>query len=234
MKLAIMQPYTFPYVGYFQLISSVDRFVVYDDVTFIKQGWINRNQVLQSGKSFFFTIPLQDASSFRLIKDTEINRQQYQRWRDKFLKTIQQSYGKSPEFAHVFPMICQVMESESKNISILALNSIKAVCQYLDINTAIVDSSVMYENSHLSSQERVLDICRKEKATHYINAKGGQALYSVSDFEKQGIILKFISPKPLTYAQGSADFVPWLSIIDVLMANPKSEVCNFLNQYELT
>ena len=67
MKLAIMQPYLFPYLGYFQLIAAVDKFVFYDDVNFIKNGWINRNRLLISGKVNYITIPLSGASSFLKI-----------------------------------------------------------------------------------------------------------------------------------------------------------------------
>ncbi|MDR6194877.1 WbqC family protein [Siphonobacter sp. SORGH_AS_0500] len=101
MTLAIMQPYLFPYIGYFQLLNAVDKFVIYDDVAFINRGWINRNSILNNGKAQLFTVPLKEASQNKLIHEISIDTDQ--KWRDKLLKTIQQNYKKAPHFAAVFP-----------------------------------------------------------------------------------------------------------------------------------
>ncbi|HEY6976875.1 MAG TPA: WbqC family protein, partial [Chitinophagaceae bacterium] len=170
MKIAIMQPYFFPYIGYFQLINSVDRFVIYDDVNFIKQGWINRNKILLNNKEYTFTVQLKDASSFRLIKDTQIHEEFYQRWKIKFMKSIEVNYKSAPFFKPVNRILQNVLDSESKYISKLATNSLKAVSNYIGIKTFFIDTSSFYENSHLSGQERILDICKKEQASHYINS----------------------------------------------------------------
>ena len=233
MKLAIMQPYFFPYIGYFQLINSVDRFVIYDDVNFIKQGWINRNKLLVSGKEYLFSIKLQDASSFRLIKDTEIHDNFYERWKTKFIKSIEINYKSAQYFRSVSNMVEDVLNSESRYISKLATNSLKAVCNYLEIKTSFIDTSSNYQNNHLSGQDRILDICKKEEASHYINSKGGIELYSKNDFREQGTILHFLSPKPTEYRQFKNNFVPWLSIIDVLMFNSPPQVREMLDKYEL-
>ena len=229
-----MQPYLFPYIGYFQLINAADKFVIYDDVDFIKQGWINRNAILCNKERLVFTVPLVKVSSFALINETEIALEQYRHWRTKFLKTLEQQYREAIYFEEVFPRIQKVLEAELKYISELALLSIRAVIQYLDLGTEIKDSSSEYGNSDLTGPERVIDICMREKATTYINPTGGRELYSLSDFEAKGIKLKFIETSELSYLQFDHSFVPNLSIIDVLMFNKKEEIKNLLQQFTLS
>ena len=234
MKLAIMQPYLFPYIGYFQLVAAVNKFVIYDDVNFIKGGWINRNNILINKKSNLFTVPLNKASSNTLINETTINLKFYNIWKVKFLRSIEQSYKKSPYFTDVYNLIENVLEiNENDLISELAVNSIKNVCDYLQLDTEICETSENYNNKIKSGQERVLDICGIEKASHYINPIGGIELYSKNTFKENGIVLNFIKSKPIIYSQFDNDFSPWLSIIDVLMFNSISEVSTMVNQYEL-
>lgn len=229
-----MQPYLFPYIGYFQLVAAVNKFVIYDDVNFIKGGWINRNNILINKKSNLFTVPLNKASSNTLINETTINLKFYNIWKVKFLRSIEQSYKKSPYFTDVYNLIENVLEiNENDLISELAVNSIKNVCDYLQLDTEICETSENYNNKIKSGQERVLDICGIEKASHYINPIGGIELYSKNTFKENGIILNFIKSKPIIYSQFDNDFSPWLSIIDVLMFNSISEVNTMVNQYEL-
>jgi hypothetical protein len=231
MKLAIMQPYIFPYIGYFQLINAVDKFVIYDDVAYINKGWINRNNILLGGKASLFTIPLISASQNKLIREIEI--ENLALYRKKFLKTIEQSYKKSPYFEPVFQIIEQVFNSDINNIAQFITFSIKATCEYIGINTPIVDSSTLYQNEHLKAQERILDICLQEKANHYINPNGGMSLYDNAFFETVQIRLNFIKAQPIIYKQFCDEFVPFLSIIDVMMFNSKSEIQGLLNEFQL-
>lgn len=233
MKFAIMQPYIFPYIGYFQLISAVDRFVVYDDVTFIKQGWINRNRILAIDSALLFSIPLSGASSSVLIKDVRINRANYPFWRNKFFKTLDQCYSKASQYDKVLPMIQNALTENPEFIGALAVRSLKAVCDFIGITTALIESSSIYGNNHLKSQERIIDICRKEMADIYINPIGGAQLYSRDIFRSNGITLSFLKPRNVIYAQYNKAFVPWLSIIDVLMFNPPDIVQQILCQYDL-
>jgi len=231
MKLAIMQPYFFPYIGYFQLINVVDKFVIYDDLTFIKQGWINRNKILADGNDFLFTVPLKKLSSYRLINETEISGIQH--WKKKIFKTIKYSYKKAPFFEETSQIIHRVLNSEARFIGKLAFLSLKEICQYLEINTQFVESSIMYKNAGLKGQDRVIDICVREDAQHYINLIGGRRLYIKEDFKRKGIILNFIKTKEIVYQQFQNEFVPNLSMIDVMMFNPKQRIQDFLNEYEL-
>lgn len=89
MKIAIMQPYIFPYIGYFQLINAVDKFIIYDDVNYIKQGWINRNKILLNNEDYLFTFPLKNASSYKKINEIELSENLYSKWKIKFFKTLE-------------------------------------------------------------------------------------------------------------------------------------------------
>jgi WbqC-like protein family len=230
-KLAIMQPYLFPYIGYFQLINAVDKFVAYDDVTFIKQGWINRNNILVNGRPFLFTVPVKNISSYSLILETEITHDVD--WKTKILKTIKQSYQKAPYYQRIFEIIEKIFTSDEQYISKMAINSIKEVLQYLDVSTEIKDSSTTYRNNNLSSQDRVLDICQQEQADQYLNPIGGRELYSKEAFKHRGIKLNFVRSKSIIYHQNKKDFIPNLSIIDVLMFNSPPAVKLMLEQHEL-
>ena len=231
MKLAIMQPYIFPYIGYYQLIGAVDKFVIYDDVNFISKGWINRNNLLVGNKSHLFTIPLREASQNRLIRDIRLIDEEG--WKHKLLKTVEQSYKKAPFFPSVFPMIGSVLFSGVAHIGELASISLRTVSDYLGLRTEFVASSAVYDNSHLKAQQRILDICRIEKADHYINPVGGMEIYSRELFADAGIRLNFLRSKADRYRQADGVFVPNLSMIDVLMFNEKETIGRMLQSYEL-
>lgn len=234
MKLAIMQPYLFPYVGYFQLIHAVDTFVIYDDVAFIKQGWIARNRILINGQASFFNVPVRHASSFTLIRDTAIDDDpQHRRWTEQLLKTFETAYRRAPQFARVFPLLEAVFGRKTARVADLAAASLKAVADFLEISTRFVETSTVYGNADLKGEARVLQICAAERASAYVNASGGAALYSRDRFDAQGVQLMFLEPRPIEYRQFNAAFVPWLSIVDVLMFNPRERVRELLDQYDL-
>lgn len=231
MTIAIMQPYIFPYIGYFQLINAVDKFVIYDDVNFINKGWINRNNMLVSGQAHLFTIPLKDASQNKLIKEVELAVNDP--WKKKFLKTVQQSYLKAPNYQQVFILIEEIVNSGAETIAELTLYALQKVCAYMNIATEIVPSSSVYNNTELKAQERIIDICKQEKAVHYINPIGGMELYDKNKFEKEGIKLNFIKSTAAPYPQFKNAFVPWLSIIDILMFNDAESIDKLLKEFEL-
>lgn len=233
MKLAIMQPYFMPYIGYFQLINAVDKFIFYDDVTFIKQGWINRNQILINNQAKMFSIPLSNASSHVLIKDVLISESAYQKWKKSFLNSILFSYKKAKNYLKINALIEKILEKRPETISELAIKSVIEVAQYLDLKTEFEICSDVYSNAYLSGQNRVLDICRNEKATTYINPVGGMELYSKSVFQEKNIELFFIKANKSVYPQFSEEFVPFLSIIDVLMFNDIEDIQKQLDNFTL-
>lgn len=231
MVLAIMQPYFLPYIGYFQLLNTVDKFVLYDDVNFITRGYINRNNLLVGGKPSLFTIPLKDASQNKLIREVQLADDNA--WRKKLLKTVEQSYRKAPYFGQVYPLFEDMLCAESSHIGEFCHYAISRVCEYLEIKTKIVPSSTIYENAELKKQDRILDICLREKATHYINPQGGMELYDKETFNNNGIKLSFLKANLTPYTQFKEPFVTGLSILDVLMFNSIAETHTLLNSFEL-
>ncbi|UOR05577.1 WbqC family protein [Hymenobacter aerilatus] len=235
MKVAIMQPYLFPYIGYFQLLAAADLFVVYDDVHYIKKGWINRNRILLHGAEHLFTLPCLNASQNKLINEVKVD------WASKEVRkvrlTMETAYRKAPFFKRVYPLVQRVLEgSGPTTIAEVATQSIQDVCAYLGIDTPIVTSSQRpYENTHLSKGTRLVDIVQQEGGDQYLNPIGGEALYTKEFFAEHGIALHFVKSLPIRYVQPVPDngFVPWLSILDVLMYNEKETVTAFLQDYEL-
>jgi WbqC-like protein family len=230
-KIAIMQPYFLPYIGYFQLINAVDEFIIYDDVNFINKGWINRNNILVNNKASLFTIPLREASQNKLINEIEII--QDGKWQSKLVKTIEQSYKKAPNFADFFPILSEIINYAETNISKYIYNSLLNICKYLEISTLITASSSIFENENLKSQNRIIDICKQRNVEQYINPIGGIELYNKNDFETENIKLNFLKTYPIQYQQFINDFVPYLSIIDLIMFNEKSKIKSLLNEFEL-
>jgi hypothetical protein len=234
MKIAVMQPYIFPYIGYFQLINAVDKFVFYDDVNYIKGGWINRNNVLLNGKINLFTLPLKNASSFQSINETQIHTDLYPIWKKKFLRSIEQSYKKAPYFDEIQQLIIQVFNLNCKNIADLCICSVELVTKYLALNVVFEKSSEKYSSSKgFDKAERLINICQINEANSYINPFGGKELYQKETFKEHNIDLLFIENTITSYPQFNNDFIPALSIIDVLMFNSKEEVKEMLNQYKL-
>ncbi|WP_461100991.1 WbqC family protein [Spirosoma koreense] len=231
MTLAIMQPYFLPYIGYMQLMSAVDTFVLYDDVAFINRGWINRNRLLINGQEYLFTVPLKDASQNKRINEVQLADDP--KWRSKLLKTIDQGYRKAPFYQTVMPLTENIVNFTTGSIAELVYNSLIELNQYLGIKTRLVQSSSVYNDADLKAQERILDICRQENATRYINPIGGTELYDKPTFTEAGIELNFIRTNRVEYPQFRNEFVPWLSIIDILMFNDPSAVQLLLREYEL-
>lgn len=225
MKLAIMQPYFFPYLGYFQLIHAVDTFVAYDDVAYIKRGWINRNFLLMGCNSVRITVPLNNVSQFRPICNTQIAPVL---WQHNFLKTLHQAYAKAPQFAQVYALAETVVKRDYPTVAELALSSLTEVMDYLSLKTTVRPTSRIYRNNHLSGQARILDICQQEKADTYVNLPGGRALYDREAFAARGVDLRFLQPGDVRYRQFRCEFVPNLSVLDVLMFNERDTVRELL------
>jgi len=227
MKLAIMQPYFFPYLGYFQLIHAVDAFVVYDDVNYIKGGWINRNYILANGGKQLITLPLHGASPNKLINQIAISD------RHKILKTLAQNYRKAPFFDAVYPLLEKVFTHSEKNIARFLDYQLREICDYLGLHPRWYISSSLKKDTSLRGQDKVLAICKELGATHYINPAGGRDLYDRSVFAGHGMRLSFIQPREVTYKQFGDSFVSNLCIIDVMMFNDPAQCANLLEEYDL-
>jgi hypothetical protein len=228
MKLGIMQPYFFPYIGYFHLIKAVDKFVIYDDVNYIKGGWINRNRILLKNEAAFINIPILGSSSFKKINEIEIGKDL-----NGVLKKIHFAYSKAPYFKKVFPFISDLILYNSNSLSLHLANSIWEISNYFRLDTKFVLSSEINKDNSLKGQDKIISICKLEKASTYCNAIGGISLYSKNDFKDYFIDLKFIKSGNIEYMQFGADFIANLSIIDVMMFNDRERIVEYLSDYEL-
>jgi len=230
MKLAIMQPYFFPYIGYFQLLNAVDKFILYDDVTYIKRGWINRNNILINKNKILITLSLKSVSQNKLINEIEVNTN------NNLIKTIKQAYLKAPYFDYAFPIIEKTFESIKPGFKISEISglSIMNVAEYLKLDTLFEYSSISYSDTKgLGRAQRLIEICKINRADTYINPIGGIELYSKEEFKNENINLFFIKSSIEPYKQFDNDFVPGLSIIDVLMFNSPEQTKEMLNKYKL-
>ena len=228
--IGVMQPYFMPYLGYFQHIASVDCFVLYDDVNFIKRGWINRNRIINNGKEYLFSLPLSKLSQNRLICEHEFvdNSSKIKLW-----NIVKCSYRKSREWEKVKSLLENVIMNPALDLVDYIFNSINKVCKYLDINTEIIKSSKLNNDKSLKAQDKIMDICKLLGGKTYINPSGGVELYDDQLFSINEIDLKFIFPNLKEYDQSTNVFIAGLSIIDVLCNVPKIEIKAMLKEYSL-
>lgn len=231
MKLGIMQPYFFPYIGYWQLMNAVDKYVVYDDVNYIKGGWINRNRVLVNGQPHYINLPMIGASPNKIINEIGVNCDPLPK--QKTLRLLEQSYHKAPFFPETYELVERVLTQQEDNLAKFLMYSIREVKKYLGIQTELIISASLPKDNSLKGQNKVLSICELLGATEYYNAIGGQELYSFDAFEKRNIALKFVKTEPIIYQQFGNEFQSNLSIIDVMMFNSKEEIKEMLGKYTL-
>ena len=226
-----MQPYFFPYIGYFQLIHSVDLFILYDNIKYTKKGWINRNRFLLNGADSVFSVPLRKDSDFLDVKNRAVA--------DNFdaaklVNQLREAYRRAPQFDQAFPIVESAIVAPRRNLFDYIHGTVTDVCRYLGVGTRIVASSSIAIDPALKAEDRVLALCRATGASAYVNAIGGQKLYSREEFEAHGVELKFLESHAITYPQFGDPFVPWLSIVDVLMFNSVPTIRQFIETgYEL-
>ena len=231
MKLAIMQPYFLPYPGYFQLIAAVDVFVVYDNIKYVKSGWINRNRLCRNGEAATFSLPLKHASDSLDVRERELAAAFDP---EKLLNQFRGAYGQAPQFARVFAWLEQVVRHGERNLFRYLDHSIRAACELLAVDTEIRTSSDIAIDHTLKKQDKVIALCRAAGARTYVNAIGGTELYDKEEFRRQGIGLEFLRSKPFEYPQLEPAFVPSLSIVDALMFNSLEIVrARVADHYEL-
>lgn len=228
MKIGIMQPYFIPYLGYWQLMNAVDKYVILDDVNYIKRGWVNRNRILLNGRDHLITLPLMKADAFKhinenILSDIPVN----------IFKTIDLAYRKAPYYSEIIPLVREILECPERNLAGFLGNSIKVISRYLDISVDFYCSSDIVRDRSLRAQEMIIDIVKRLNGTAYYNAIGGRELYSHDRFAEEGIELAFVQPQLSSYTQGKNVFVPGLSIVDVMMYNAKSDVIRMLSEYSL-
>lgn len=231
-SLAIMQPYFLPYLGYWQLMYAVDEFIIYDDVQFSKGGWINRNRLLLGGAAHTFTLPLQKGRLGDNINERHLS-ENHAAVSQSILVKITQAYSQAPFFAQAMPVIDRIMTADDTNLADFLCTSLEHVQAYLGLDTPLLRSSELDVGRGLRAADRVLALCKDRDAQVYVNAPGGRDLYDKDAFRDHGLDLKFIDPQEVTYQQFGGDFVPWLSILDVMMFNDPAEIRDMLTRYRL-
>lgn len=231
-KLAIVQPYFFPYIGYFQLIDACDLFIIFDDVNYINKGWINRNRILLNDKDHFITLPLSKASQNKLINEIHIS-EDYDLQQKKILEQIKHSYRKAPNFKEAYEIVEKIILNQEKDLVKYLIYSLEQICNYLDINFTHKLSSDIAKDNSKKGQSKIIDICKILDASCYINPIGGTDLYNKDAFLDNNIELKFISTNPINYKQINDDFISHLSIVDLIMFNSKNESKKFIKNYDL-
>ncbi len=243
MKIGIMQPYFFPYLGYFQLIDAVDTFCIYEHVSFRKRSWITRNRILNKGTNepVFINLPVRGKSSYKMINEIDINNQED--WRKTILNLIYFNYKKAPFFDFAYSKIESLLESKEEGIHGYNSQIIRSISQWLDIKTEIISKSTYEVEKELSSNnmdhdldaksKRIIKLCEQHNANHYINPIGGTELYHKDTFSRHNIKLNFISSNPIKYTQWGKEYIPYLSIVDMMMHVSKSDMQKMLKSYSL-
>lgn len=229
MKVAIMQPYFFPYIGYFQLINAVDTFVIYDDIEYVKQSWMNRNRILLNGQPSYISLPLKKDSDYLHVKQRELAGT-WLKEHKKLISKLRGAYNKAPFFAETMQLIEPCINSDNTNLFTFLLESIENTLKHLGITTKVIISSSLGDFTHLRSQDKVIAICRATSASHYINPIGGTQLYDSNSFDTNNLKLSFLKTRDFNYPQYNNDFQAFLSIIDVLMFNGKAQTRNLIEQ----
>jgi WbqC-like protein family len=231
MIVSIMQPYFFPYIGYFQLIYNCDHFVLLDDVQYIKRGWVNRNRILMNGEPLYITLPVLYAP--RVLS---INQRVYQLDKEivkQLIKRIEGAYHNAPYFQVTMPLIRETMGFSDSNVAAFNANLICRIAQRLALETPITLSSRLEKDTTLRREERLIEICRVVGASEYVNPSGEVDLYSGASFATRGITLRFLKPSISPYRQFGAPHVPNLSVIDALMFNSPEQMRNLLQEFSL-
>lgn len=228
-----MQPYFCAYLGYYQLMQAVDKFVIYDNVQYTKSGWINRNRILINHRPYLFTIPVKHGHSKQKIIEFDLASNSLVE-RNLILKRIANAYRNAPYFTQTFPLVQRLFLRDTHNLFDFIYHSIVELVKYLRIKTEIIISSQLKIDHTTKAQEKVLAICKQLNTDAYINPIGGRQLYKKDTFRQSNIDLKFLQPKNINYRQFGKEFVPSLSVIDVLMFNELNKIHDFLNTYILT
>ena len=233
-KLALMQPYLFPYLGYFQLIHCVDEFVVYDDVQFIQRGWIHRNRILVHGRPSYIRLPLKSDASTLHINQRHFA-DSFDEDKKLLLKQLQRAYARAPFFAETYGLVQQMFsDQDDRNVATFVEQSLLGICRHLGISTLFNRSSRLEDTSHLTGQESVIHIAETRSADLYVNLPGGHPLYDAELFARKSIALRFLEMNDIRYDQRQTEFIPGLSIIDVLMNNSRDRVRQLLDEFVLT
>jgi len=235
MRTAIMQPYFFPYLGYFNLIHACDTFVFLDNVQHIERGFVNRNRILVQGKPHLFTVPLAAGPREAWITERALS-DSFPQFRTKFFAMLKHAYAKARNHAAVMELVADVLATETLTLAQLCQQSILATARYLGLERRFLVASEMLtaeDARQLKGADKILALARALGTTRYLNPIGGVELYHKELFAREGMELRFVKPALPAYPQPTATFVPALSILDVMMHTPKEDLAAQLSAYLL-
>ena len=236
MKVAIMQPYTFPYIGYFQLINYVDKWVIFDDTQYISKGWINRNRMLHPDvkKEWqYFTVPVKKHSRESRINNIEIN--DNLEWRDELLRKLTSYKKKAPFYAETVEFIGDCINFKCSSLSEWVAHTLKSTCDYLEVpfEYSIFSKEDINTEKVTHAGQWALEISDAMDAEEYVNLPGGYSIFNENEFLAKNIKLHFLKSNLTPYIQRRGYFVPGLSILDVMMWNNKDKIHEMLADYEI-
>lgn len=229
-----MQPYLFPYLGYFNLVHASDIFVFLDDVQFIRRGWINRNRIQLGGTDFTFTVPLEKAPRQMPINAMRVSPEYFAPFMATFAQQLKSGYGKAPFFDDVVALVTRVLTGGG-TMAELAARSVTEVLGYLSLSRDVRFASALSPSAkgdELRSGARLRHIAGALGASAYLNAPGGRDLYAAEDFASAGLDLRFVAPR-LVHYQRPPPFIPGLSVIDALMYLPPEGVADLVSRYDI-
>ncbi len=224
---AVMQPYLFPYLGYFHLVAAADHFVFYDDVQYINDGWINRNRLPHG----WFTVPVTAGSLTDPIRERQVAAGPYAHFRRKFLKGFGQRYGKSPYFDAVEHMVHEVFTEAPGSISEMAQRSVRLVANHLSLGARYSTSSTYTYQRDLPTQAKLLSLLYACRAECYVNQVGGSHLYDPEVFAASGVQLNFLQ-SDLDYSAEEPGLQ--YSVLHLLAHHPPQQCREWLQQYTIT
>lgn len=223
MKVAIMQPYLFPYHLYWRLVQEVDVFVIFDNVNFRKKGFINRNYSYNDGTQKRFTLSLQKVSQNKLINEIDICSDQ-----TRLKSFLRCQYNSCVNFNHVWPILDDILSFKDSNLASFLENSIKTICDYMEIRTRIISaSSLQSDYTDLRGQDKILCLCKLLGANEYLNLPSGKLLYDKSTFKSNNLNLEFISPFSDKIMPGQVNSFHACSVIDLMMNIPQKSLINY-------
>jgi WbqC-like protein family len=225
MILGIMQPYFFPYLGYFDLINYSDRWIVFDEIQYIRHGWMNRNRIFHPKEGWqYIIVPLKKHGRDVLIRDVEINEETD--WRGRIIGQLQHYRRRSPYFERIIKLVDECLSVDEHFLSRMNTAILDKVCQHIGIPFQYQYFSEM--NLKLDTVEEpgdwALRISETMGAKEYVNPRGGEGIFDRAKFEKAGIKLTIRNVPPIEYECKGYEFVPGLSIIDVLMWNSPDKI----------
>ena len=225
-----MQPYFFPYIGYWQLLNAVDKFIIYDNIQYTKKGWINRNRYLVQNEPAYFTVPLVGAEEYLDIDHREVSNIF---WKGKIVNQLNAAYKKAPFYGDLKAILDYTFSNREDNLFVFLKCNIENMMEVLGITTELIVSSSISIDRSKKGEERVIDLCKKVDTATYINPIGGLELYDSNRFKENSLELLFIKSRLTPYKQFDNDFIPALSILDVIAFNGIEGAKQMLNDFDL-